>query len=354
MSTAAVGCAPFVASEQQAEATKSVVSAEDASTSDTQATLIEATPLTAEANTSSWMWLSIVGTLIMALMIRRAVALSALVQIARAEASNEQVNCAPTLLSVVQSYGKSASPIGPVQNLCAEILSQKSTKLIAFSSMRTGEGKTFIATRLAMALAALDKKVLVLDLAMNSQAVAKAFDVQTDTTLADVIDGKSDILQSVHQTSIPGLDVIAAGEIRHGAMGLLSWKDNENTVLQLKNYYDFILVDTDDFSQNPGALAIMKWCDLSLVIDAAQGADQIKSVDISKIIDKKNLINTFVVYNSIKEQKETKKPSKKTNRIIEVKTENPDSTHTIDEQDNRVDEQTKKPSFLKRVALWFF
>lgn len=322
--------------------------------SESEATLIEATPLTTEANTSIWMWISVIGTLLTMVMIRKVAALASIVQMAKADATNEEVNNAPTLISVVRSNGRNASPIEPVQNLCTEILSHKNAKLIAFSSLNSGEGKTFVTTRLAMALASLDKKVLVLDLAMSNPSVEKVFDVHADTTFADVMMGKNDVLQSVQQTSIPGLDIIGAGNIKHGVMGLLSWKDNESTVLQLKNYYDYILVDTDGFSQGPGSLAIMKWCDLSLIIDASQGSNHTKSINLSKIIDKKNLINTFVVFNEIKERKETKKPSKKTNKTIEINTEDPDSTHTIDDRDNSVDEQTKKPSFLKRVALWFF
>ena len=48
--------------------------------------------------------------------------------------------------------------------------------MITFASTGKGEGKTFIATHFAQAFAAMDKKVLVLDMNIKNPAVASHFD----------------------------------------------------------------------------------------------------------------------------------------------------------------------------------
>lgn len=317
-------------------------------------TFVAATPMTAEAETSTWLWISLIGLSLVIVSIKRVVSSTANVQLAKAEAGDVKTLSVPTLVSTVKSTGKDSAPFQSVQNLCTELLSVKNAKLISLSSLHAGEGKTYVATHLGVALASLDKKVLIVALSVNNSRTQEFFDVEPEATLSGVIAGKYDILQSVVQTAIPGLDMIAAGSMNHGIMSFLSWAENEATIKQLKNYYDYILIDTDDISQSPGALAIMNWCDLNLVLDSACGKDTSKTTALAKIFDKKNLINTFVVHNYITERKERKQPSKKTNTTNDVKTEQTLTNSTVNESVERSDEQIKKPSVLKRVALWFF
>ncbi len=314
------------------------------------ATLIAATVLQAEQKTSPWAWLTAFLGVLLVFLANRVTVFGNRYKILKDANTETKTNKLPITYPVITSAIKNASLTQPVENLCADILSHAGAKTITLSSWRTGEGKTFVATRLAMSLAALEKKTLIIDMSFRKPAVANTIGAEPDNSVSDVVAGRCDLLQAISTTSLPGLDMLVAGDFEHGVRGFLSWNDRDSAMKQLRNYYDYIIVDCDDLAGGPEAIPFLKSSDINLLIDSSAGLSREKTEKLTLFVTEKELSNTFVVHNTITRKAPVVKADKKAVKPIERPIRNTEDEH----DSNSSLERAEKPSILKRVALWFF
>jgi capsular exopolysaccharide synthesis family protein len=119
-----------------------------------------------------------------------------------------------------------------------------SLRVIMVTSASKGEGKTTVATQLAASLARAWKRVLVIDGDLRHPAVHKLFDTPQEPGLAEVLRGEVESADAVRATALSRMWVLPAGNGDAHALQALA-QDNVRTLLeQLKQQYDFIVIDT--------------------------------------------------------------------------------------------------------------
>jgi capsular exopolysaccharide synthesis family protein len=255
------------------------------------------------------------------------------------EEISEQSNL-PFLCTVTDDKFSVAAGRTNASNLCTAVLMKSQIKFITFASNSCKEGKTFIATHLAQELAAVDKKVLLLDMNIDNPGISEYYSIQPDRTLSDVLEGNCDIHDAICLSTYPNLELLAPGNLTSGINSFLSSTKKDEILNNLKKHYDYIIVDTPSVSDNVDAVAMMKMSELNLFVVRANTTRKESLVAVEQLQKDYSIDNLHLVLNT--KIRTTAKTGKINSRA----------------RDRKINIQTNKPSFvpavLKKIALWFY
>ena len=123
-------------------------------------------------------------------------------------------------------------------------------KIIAFANQKGGVGKTTTCINVSAYLAAMGKKVLIVDMdpqgnATSGVGIEKSGDIKS---IYNIISGENNAEEVVQRTKIEGLDIIPSEINLAGAEIELVQMDSRESVVKnslnrVKNSYDYIMID---------------------------------------------------------------------------------------------------------------
>jgi len=124
-------------------------------------------------------------------------------------------------------------------------------RIIAIANQKGGVGKTTTAINLATALAAVKKRVLLIDLDPQGNASTGLGVAPKDrlTNTYHVMMGAADLAAAILPTTVPGLDIVPSGIDLSGAeLELIDVADREHTLSRaldtMPAAYDYVLIDS--------------------------------------------------------------------------------------------------------------
>lgn len=115
---------------------------------------------------------------------------------------------------------------------------------LLITSTLPGEGKTTVATNLAISLAQLGQRVLLVDADLRFPSLQRLFSVRESLGLVSLLTGQQDWRSAVCPSGSPGLDVLLCGPVPPNPAELLSSKSMETFLRSAKSGYAFVILDS--------------------------------------------------------------------------------------------------------------
>jgi succinoglycan biosynthesis transport protein ExoP len=115
---------------------------------------------------------------------------------------------------------------------------------LIFCSAEPGEGKTTVASNLAICLAQLDKRVLLIDGDMRCPRVHKVFHMQNRSGLVTYLAGLEEWQKLVQPVGASGFDCLVSGPVPPNPAELLSSDAMKTLIQEATAVYDFVLIDS--------------------------------------------------------------------------------------------------------------
>jgi capsular exopolysaccharide synthesis family protein len=120
----------------------------------------------------------------------------------------------------------------------------ESLRTVMVTSAKSGEGKTSLSIQLAASLARAGRKTLFIDGDLRNPAAHAIFNLPLGPGLSELLRGEVEIAGTVQPTSVRGLWMIPAGKWNAQATEALAQEGARALLDQLKNEFDFVIVDS--------------------------------------------------------------------------------------------------------------
>lgn len=207
---------------------------------------------------------------------------------------------------------------------------------ITVTSTVKGEGKTFVASNLAKVFAAMDKKVIVIDMNTHHPQMQEIFKVRSEHGISDVLSNHTSLHEAINITSFPNLDLINAGELKSGINTILTSGKTKELLQDLRQHYDVVIIDTPESGKFMDAIPLMKMSDVNLYVVKANSTRHNLLNNAELIKEEYRLTEVYHVLNNSSEKRNYNGYFPSSN---------------FREKNNEFAPQVM--GFLKKINLWF-
>jgi capsular exopolysaccharide synthesis family protein len=188
-------------------------------------------------------------------------------------------------------------------NYLIPLMKEGECPVIYTSSSIKGEGKTFVSLNLALTLASLEKKVLLIGADLRNPQLHKYLNLNKNRIgLSNYLyDSTTDWKNLINEKAFDNdfLNIIFAGSVPPNPAELLSNGRFEELLKILKQQYDYIVVDTAPTILVTDTLLISQLADITVYVTRADHTDK-KLLTYSKgLKDQGKLVNMAYVINNV-------------------------------------------------------
>lgn len=186
-----------------------------------------------------------------------------------------------------------------------QFLMKEHDKVILMTSTTSGEGKTFIASNVAISFALLGKKVVLVGLDIRKPRLAELFEIDdhhhgiTNLLIKDNITWDDVNKQIVNSGVNNNLDLLMAGPVPPNPGELVTRKSLEKTIDTLKEHYDYIIIDTAPVGLVTDTLALGRISNATVYVCRADYTQKSSFGLINGLAYEKKMPNMSIVLNGV-------------------------------------------------------
>jgi len=183
-------------------------------------------------------------------------------------APEEQRKLSPDLVSLNEPFSPRAECFRALRSqLMMRVFTESSQHpALAVISPEPGDGKTYCATNLAVTLAQLGGRTLLVDADMRGPRVHEVFNLKNTAGLSGILSGRAD-KQVIQQVSgIPSLFILPVGTTPPNPLELVERPAFGLLIRELVSKFDHVIVDTPAAVYGADAAVIAARCGSALVM----------------------------------------------------------------------------------------
>jgi capsular exopolysaccharide synthesis family protein len=180
---------------------------------------------------------------------------------------------------------------------------EKRGRVVYCTSTIKGEGKTFVSLNLSLALASLNKKVLLIGADLRNPQLHNYINLDKNRVglsnyLYDVkVDWKKELINGFEKH--PSHDILISGSLPPNPAHLLTNGRFETLLEEAKSFYDYIIVDTAPTILVTDTLLISQFADATLYITRANFTEKNLLDHAVELHKNKKIKNLAFVINSV-------------------------------------------------------
>ena len=176
-------------------------------------------------------------------------------------------------------------------------------KVILVTSTTTGEGKTFIASNLAVSLALLGKKIVIVGLDIRKPGLNKAFQLsRKEQGISQFLANPehTDLMSLVQVSNInPNLSILPGGPIPPNPTELVARESLPQAIDILKKHFDYIILDTAPIGMVTDTQLISRVANASIYVCRADYTHKTDYTLINELGEQKKLPNLCTIINGL-------------------------------------------------------
>lgn len=173
---------------------------------------------------------------------------------------------------------------------------EKNIKTIVFTSAGPDEGKSTVVANLAVTLSRSGSKVIVVEGDLRNPTVHRKFGLHNAYGVTNILVNKDDYKEFLQKSAIDGLDILTCGPKPPNPAEILGSERMRNFLNNLKNDYDYVLVDAPPVVVVTDAALLASMCDGTILVIGSGEAiieGAVKAAELLKNA-KANIIGTVL------------------------------------------------------------
>jgi len=170
-------------------------------------------------------------------------------------------------------------------------------KTLMITSSISGEGKTFCSINIATIFALSEKKTVIIGLDLRKPRLADEFNLTNKVGVVNYLIKQKSLDEITNSTQIPNLDVILSGPIPPNPSELIISETMKELIDELKQKYDYIILDTPPVGLVSDALELVQFADVTLYIVRQNYTKKDMITLLNTRVKRGELNNTSIVLN---------------------------------------------------------
>ncbi|MCY7315906.1 MAG: polysaccharide biosynthesis tyrosine autokinase [Rubrivivax sp.] len=183
-------------------------------------------------------------------------------------AAEDDRRLGPELVTLNEPFGARSEHFRTLRSqLMMRVFAEGQTRhALALVSPDTGDGRTYCASNLAVALAQLGGRTLLVDADLRNPRIHDIFKLGNRTGLSGILSGRSDH-KAIHQVAaVPSLFVLPAGTTPPNPLELVERPAFGMLMRELATKFDHVVVDTPAAMHGADASVIAARCAAAVII----------------------------------------------------------------------------------------
>ncbi|GHB62884.1 GumC family protein [Persicitalea jodogahamensis] len=181
-----------------------------------------------------------------------------------------------------------------------QYLGDGTCRVLLFTSSIGGEGKSFVTLNLGASLAYADKKVIIVGLDLRKPSLHLRLGISNDRGVTNYLIGQGKLPDLIQKTTVhPNLNIMASGPLPPNPSELISNGRLPGLIDELRQQYDYVLLDAPPFGLVTDAALIAECADATLYIVRYNYTLRAHLRDIAELQKAQRFNNLSLIFNSV-------------------------------------------------------